>query len=113
MARQRLTTGNAENLPQAADDFEAALKYLTPAVPFTDPIIAETHYKLALVHESNKDKRDLALEHVQKAIKSTEGRKEQLGELDEGEREKESKRLDTIQKELSAKVSRVSLSWSS
>jgi hypothetical protein len=67
--------GFAENFPQAVEDYTSALKVFTRCMPITTREIASSHYKLAIVLESLSDRKQEAIENVEKAIQSVQARK--------------------------------------
>ncbi|KAJ9093080.1 hypothetical protein QFC21_006576 [Naganishia friedmannii] len=64
-----------ENFPQAVEDYTSALKTFHQCLPATSREIASSHYRLAIVLESLSDKKQEAIENVEKAIESVQARK--------------------------------------
>ena len=57
------------------EDYTSALKVFTQCMPLTTREIASSHYKLAIVLESLSDRKQEAIENVEKAIQSVQARK--------------------------------------
>lgn len=64
-----------ENFPQAVEDYTSALKTFHQCLPLTSREVASSHYKLAIVLESLSDRKQEAIENVEKAIESVQARK--------------------------------------
>lgn len=68
-----------ENFPQSIEDFTKSLDLKTKLFPFNSNLISEIHYKLSLSYEFNfnvEGHKELAIDHLSKAIKSIEARDE-------------------------------------
>ncbi|KAI5449853.1 hypothetical protein NCC49_003969 [Naganishia albida] len=68
-----------ENFPQAVEDYTSALQTFHQCLPLTSREVASSHYKLAIVLESLSDRKQEAIENVEKAIESVQARKAAIG----------------------------------
>ncbi|WWC69166.1 uncharacterized protein I206_103102 [Kwoniella pini CBS 10737] len=105
-----------ENFPQAVQDYTSALSLQSILLPSSSRILASTHYQLATVLEFTPNKRQEALQYVEKSLSGFKERLTQLkgnGEISEEvkglnekekEKEKEIKDVESLIGDLEVKI---------